>query len=439
MSEAAAAATGAEIVRLQGQTGLLSSALATAEVALARADEDVLARRAAVDARPPVGATTPVAYPPARGFGAAEEARRAQRELAGAQERRTAAAARRLRAQHELDAHRLAFASAEALLSTQSQEVDQRRNAVEALRRAAAEPLPTVPGLGGLTDVPGQIEPSALALADIPADYLTRYRRTAATCTGLSWTVLAAVGSIETSHGRSTAPGSRSGQNSAGAMGPMQFLAPTWAGFGADGNGDGVADVYNPDDAVAGAARYLCANGAGGLATLPDAIWHYNHADWYVEQVLTLASAYGVAPRPAVPAPATAAELAVHPNLTLTEQAKDDLLAGRTDPRLVSALAGAVTTHRLVVSVIRTGHAQYVRGTTRESNHYHGRGVDIVGVDGAAVSTANDAALALALELLTLDRSARPDEVGSPWQQLRRFSGAFTDGDHTGHLHLGWS
>jgi hypothetical protein len=64
-------------------------------------------------------------------------------------------------------------------------------------------------------------KPSALALSDIPDDHLGLYRRAALTCPGLPWTVLAAIGSVESSHGRTTAPGVSSGANFAGAMGPI--------------------------------------------------------------------------------------------------------------------------------------------------------------------------------------------------------------------------
>ncbi len=69
------------------------------------------------------------------------------------------------------------------------------------------------------------VDPTPFAVAEIPAAYLDLYRRAAATCPGLSWTVVAAIGAIESSHGRLSAPGVHSGSNFAGAMGTMQFLA----------------------------------------------------------------------------------------------------------------------------------------------------------------------------------------------------------------------
>lgn len=134
--------------------------------------------------------------------------------------------------------------------------------------------------------------PSEEALVDIPAHLLAIYQEAAEGSCNMAWQVLAAVGKVESDHGRSTAPGVRSGTNRAGAMGPMQFLTGTWAAYGRDGDGDGRADVYNPIDAIWGAANYLCANGAGDPGRLRDAIWNYNHASWYVDQVLGIAARY---------------------------------------------------------------------------------------------------------------------------------------------------
>ncbi|MFA1538016.1 C40 family peptidase [Actinomadura monticuli] len=135
--------------------------------------------------------------------------------------------------------------------------------------------------------------PTAEAKHDIPPAYLPWYLDAAHTCPGLPWNVLAAIGKIESDHGRSTAPGVHTGQNAAGAGGPMQFLPATWTAYGVDGDHDGTKDRYNPADAIPGAARYLCANHAGqGGRALRRAIWRYNHADWYVRKVLAQATRY---------------------------------------------------------------------------------------------------------------------------------------------------
>jgi peptidoglycan hydrolase CwlO-like protein len=101
---------------------------------------------------------------------------------------------------------------------------------------------------------------------------------------GEDWYVLAAVGKVESNHGESMGP------SSAGAMGPMQFLPSTWETAGVDGNGDGVANIMDPKDAIPAAARYLERGGA------PEdwyrALFTYNHADWYVLKVFGVAEGY---------------------------------------------------------------------------------------------------------------------------------------------------
>ena len=109
-------------------------------------------------------------------------------------------------------------------------------------------------------------------MADIPATYLVLYRA-AGEQYRLDWAVLAAIGKVETDHGRSALPGVRSGVNCAGAAGRMQFgigagdhgcgdAGNAWAVYGVDGDGDGDRDVYDPADAMPAAARYLRASGA---------------------------------------------------------------------------------------------------------------------------------------------------------------------------------
>ena len=98
------------------------------------------------------------------------------------------------------------------------------------------------------------------------------------------WSVLAAINKIESNFGRNMGP------SSAGAIGWMQFMPATWLEWGVDANGDGVADPWNATDAIFSAARYLAA--AGASTDLARAVFAYNHADWYVNEVLQLASLY---------------------------------------------------------------------------------------------------------------------------------------------------
>lgn len=128
----------------------------------------------------------------------------------------------------------------------------------------------------------------------IPTDYLLLYESAAATCPGLSWSALAAIGTIESNNGQSTAPGVHSGANSAGAEGPMQFEPDTFASYAhpVPPGGATPASPYDPTDAIYAAARMLCADGARNGRNLDGAIYDYNHADWYVTDVLTLAAKY---------------------------------------------------------------------------------------------------------------------------------------------------
>lgn len=117
-------------------------------------------------------------------------------------------------------------------------------------------------------------------------------------CPGLSWSVLAGIGKVESDHGRSTLPGVHSGTNSAGAAGPMQFLFPTWNGRSSTtkllNHVAGMDDIYAHRDASFGAARYLCNNGAAAAGGLRGAVFQYNHAWWYVDEVLNWANAYSL-------------------------------------------------------------------------------------------------------------------------------------------------
>jgi murein DD-endopeptidase MepM/ murein hydrolase activator NlpD len=103
------------------------------------------------------------------------------------------------------------------------------------------------------------------------------------------WQVLAAINEIETDYGRNLSV------STAGAVGWMQFLPSTWQRWAVDANGDGVADPYNPADAIFTAARYLHA--AGASKNIGQAVFAYNHAGWYVQSVLLRAQLIGGMPK----------------------------------------------------------------------------------------------------------------------------------------------
>ncbi len=105
---------------------------------------------------------------------------------------------------------------------------------------------------------------------------------------GIPWHVLAAINRIETEFGTNLST------SYAGAMGWMQFMPGTWEAYGVDANGDRLKDPYNPVDAICAAANYLKAS---GYADDPSsAIFAYNNANWYVEDILTNSAAYAQIP-----------------------------------------------------------------------------------------------------------------------------------------------
>jgi hypothetical protein len=145
------------------------------------------------------------------------------------------------------------------------------------------------------------------------------------------------------------------------------------------------------------------------------------------------------APAGKVPArTATAESLAANPRLTLSDNARADLLAGVVDARLISVLGQALQKHSLEVTVFSTGHSRYVKGTAKVSNHVDGRAADIVTVDGTDVSSTNAAARGLIDELFALDSALRPTELGGPWDVDGPEGIGFSDSGHSSHLHVGY-
>ena len=125
-------------------------------------------------------------------------------------------------------------------------------------------------------------QPQSLSVADLRPIW-----QQAGTAYGIPWQVLAAINKIESNFGQNMGP------SSAGAIGWMQFMPSTWLRWGTDADGNGLADPWTAADAIYSAARYLAA--AGGQTDIQRGIFSYNHADWYVKEVLDLAHVYGQA------------------------------------------------------------------------------------------------------------------------------------------------
>jgi peptidoglycan DL-endopeptidase CwlO len=152
----------------------------------------------------------------------------------------------------------------------------------------------------------GQPAASTAAQGSIPANYLALFQAIGKK-NDVPWVILAGIGKVESDDGRSTLPGVRSGSNAFGAAGPMQIgiggaAGNTWggapvhpatervSGVATDGDGDGIASVYDPADAIAGAAKYLLEHGV--VDNVAGAIFAYNHLQAYVQAVLQWARLY---------------------------------------------------------------------------------------------------------------------------------------------------
>jgi hypothetical protein len=272
--------------------------------------------------------------------------------------------------------------------------------------------------------------PSAEAVSDIPVRYLAAYQG-ATNRFGLGadgWSYLAAIGKVETDHGRLRAPGVASGQNAHGCCaGPMQIHngfgsgGGTWGRFKIDGDGDGRTDIHDPDDAIATAARYVRASGAP--VDWRRAVFAYNHADWYVARVLRQAAEYrGAAQRVAAPSPVVGDWLAPVPGFT----------GQRCDRRIVPDVLALARAYRLTVTACFGGAPHELRG-----EHPLGLAIDAVPADG---DWSHTAALARAFGWLPACASAGCPGRG-PFRVLL-YNGYPGHGDpahtRTPHIHLSW-
>jgi hypothetical protein len=180
---------------------------------------------------------------------------------------------------------------------------------------------------------------------------------------GIPWEVLASINKIETGFGTNL------NVSTAGAVGWMQFLPSSWEMYGLDANGDGRKDPYNPVDAICAAAHYLKI--AGGNKDLYDAIFAYNHADWYVQEVLLYARAYGRLPSDLVG------------SLTgLTEGAHFPIAA---DARYADDLSARAALKRSSSDKRISGNAAEVISSSPTR-----RGINIFAAEGAPVVAVND-------------------------------------------------
>ncbi|MFI5123607.1 MAG: lytic murein transglycosylase, partial [Vicinamibacteria bacterium] len=180
---------------------------------------------------------------------------------------------------------------------------------------------------------------------------------------GIPWQVLASINRIETAFGTNL------NVSTAGALGWMQFMPSTWDMYGVDANNDGRKDPYNPVDAICAAARYLKA--AGGASDLRTAIFAYNHADWYVDEVLLYANQYGKLPETLISSLTGLTEGAHFP-VAANARYADDISERRALERSKPGKRSAGNA------------AEVISGSTTR------RGINIYSRDGAPVVAVND-------------------------------------------------
>ena len=175
----------------------------------------------------------------------------------------------------------------------------------------------------------------------------------------IPWTLLAGIGMEETLHGRVDAT------SYAGAKGLMQFMPSTWALMGVDGDGDGKADITNDADSAMSAANYLTRSGVRkGADGVRRALFAYNHADWYVNDVLAYADQYAGGAGACVPGGAdglsSMVDPAVEPVLTWAQEHVGDAhQLGAVGPRTWDASSYTQHAyHQIQVQMPRTAAQQ---------------------------------------------------------------------------------
>lgn len=268
---------------------------------------------------------------------------------------------------------------------------------------------------------------------DIPNVALGAYQEFA----GPDWVYVAGIYKIESDHGRSNAPGVKSGVNTFGCCaGPGQFnvKSGTWQSWRRSPK----ANVYDIRDAVPATVDMLrsfrdapitrtCSSNYGLDRRWVNAIRHYNNACWYVAEVAAWVHTYNQASRQSAPIGKVPA------GLTFTTahgcNPAKDWSQGLWTPEVRGFLIKMASKFQFRVSCGAHGHSQYVKGTNRQSAHWTGRAFDVDMVNGQPVAPGSDTAFGEQ----ALGFGAK--QVGGP-VVLCGGDRCFTDAGHKGHWHV---
>jgi len=272
--------------------------------------------------------------------------------------------------------------------------------------------------------------PSQTATDTIPAEYLALYEQ-AGVAFGIPWELLAGIGKVECDHGQSTDPAcwEEGVTNSAGAGGPMQFLASTWAEYGISPDGDNPPDRWDPADAVFSAANYLRASGAPG--NIPAAVYAYNHSQAYVNEVIAYMNTYTQEADSVAPIAGSTGSTAAEDAVTYAlGQIGTPYEWGAEDPGVAFDCSGLTQAayQATGITLPRTAQAQYdagppvPAGQPLEPGDLAFFGQDASAVDHVGIVSTNQAGEAEMIDAPHTGAQVReepfPTTPGTPWGDL---------------------
>jgi hypothetical protein len=295
--------------------------------------------------------------------------------------------------------------------------------------------------IGGLSLIPKQQElvcsPADGSSASIPDDYMKAFQDAAGRYDlgqGGVW-ALAAVARVESNFGKGM---SAEALNTAG---PLGITEDNWKQYAVDGDGDGKVRHQSPADSAATLARMIWA--AGDLRA---GLFQQNHAEWYVDAVLSDAEAMAgscqvktVAYSVALPGPTNAA--INWSNVELSNSLEMvDIKSGAIDPRILNILGAISQQHQIRISALRSDHSKFT-SSGNVSNHYYGRAMDIAAIDGVPCTDVSPdgpcgtiarqlGALPAGQEPTELIYCFDPDGPANP--------NGFAQADHCDHVHVGF-